>query len=58
MSTVSITLWLLISVGGSARPATLIERFHTEQQCQSARASMDAQAPFKTGICVRAEVAR
>ncbi|MBT2326104.1 hypothetical protein J7E62_27625 [Variovorax paradoxus] len=54
----TITLWLLISVAGSNRPATVIERFHTAQQCEQARANLDAVNYLKTGACVRVEAAR
>jgi hypothetical protein len=55
----SITLWLLISIAGSQRPATVIERFHTELQCQAAADQFNALQTYnKTGGCIRVEAAR
>jgi len=54
----SITLWILISVAGSNRPATVIERFHSEAQCQAAMVQLDAVSPLKRGACIRVEAAR
>lgn len=55
----TVTLWILLTVAGSHRPAAVIERFNSEQQCEAARVQLDAFTPFlRTAACLRVEAAR
>lgn len=59
----TVTLWLLISIGGARTQPLLIERFNSAQDCEAVR----AQLPLPAGLyvdakdqskCVLARVAR
>lgn len=54
----SVTLWILISVAGTYRPTTVIERFHSKFDCEKAMAQLDAVQPLKLGACIPVEAAR
>lgn len=54
----SVTLWILINIAGSNRALTVVERFHSEQQCQAARAQLEALQGSRYGACIRVEAAR
>ena len=58
----TITLWLLVTVGGSNTQALVLERFATSQDCETVRVSL----PIPTGFlgtpnlskCVEAKVVK
>lgn len=59
----TLTLWLLISVGTSGQPVTVVERFATEAECSRVQ-RLIADTPYKTGYhltatrCIQANVVR
>ena len=53
----NVTLWFLISFGGTTAPIDIVERFTTEHYCESVRKALPA-AQQGISKCVQATVAR